>query len=250
MFILGSGFCTADTVYFNDVSRGPGDTLQIGGVMISAFENLPSGFAVGQVATLAGAGLGNTALGPADEVNNVTHYSPASTTYRMPDSVQWEGVSFTVDGFINSVTIQPVFRACTDAGVPLPEISNFYILFFGWQRMGAQSQYVNALSGNLMTYTRNDDGYLPGSSFSIAVFLDRPDFGSSALPFGTEHLDEGVKAEFGFRVVSLDYTPVPEPCSGAILAIGAIAVLLGRQRGTAHHPGRWGSVTASAGDGD
>ena len=223
LFILSASAVNGVTVNFGDATLGPSDSLQFGGVTVTGS---------GQVATVAGYGLGSTALGPADEVNNEIQYLPTQGAYRSPNSVQWEGVSFSVDGYFNSITILPVFRAYTDTGVLLPDQSNFWILFNNWNGTSSQSQYIDLSSGNSITFF-NDVSLRKFSSFSIAVFLDHPDLGTSTLPYSGTDLTEGVNVEEGFTVQSLDYTlttPTPEPTTFALMGLGFGAVLILRRK--------------------
>jgi hypothetical protein len=223
LLILYAPVVSGVTVNFGDATLGPSDSLQFGGVTVTGS---------GQVATAAGYGLGSTALGPADEVNNEIQYLPTQGAYRSPSSVQWEGVSFSVNGYFNSITILPVFRAYTDAGVLLPDQFNFWILFDNWNGTFSQSQYIDLSSGNPITFL-NDVSLGKFSSFSIAVFLDHPDLGTSTLPYSGTDLTEGVNVEEGFTVQSLDYTPTtatPEPTTLALVGLGLGVFLMFRRK--------------------
>ncbi len=214
--MLGSSGANAVTVYFNGADRGPADTLQIGGVMISGW--MGNGFGPttsDEVATVFGSGLGDALLGPAAEVNAEYQYLPTAGNYRSPSQMQDEAVTLSVDGSINSVTVQAVFRAYTDSGVLLPDQFPFHIMFEAVAAGGTQSEWLDPSSGNPITLV-NTSANGPFSTMTLAAFWDSP--ADNVFPYSTEDLSEGVNVEYGFTVLSLNYTPIPEPNPIAFVA--------------------------------
>ena len=93
---------SAVTVNFDNATLGPSAMLQMGGVTVTPYNNgNPSAVAGGQVETTAGYGLGNTTLGPGDEVDSEMQFLPTQSSYRNPGSIQLDGLQFSVDGTIN-----------------------------------------------------------------------------------------------------------------------------------------------------
>jgi hypothetical protein len=212
-----------DTINFNDANRGPGDSLQIGDVAVS-----PYGAAGGQVESAAGYGLGNTALGPGYEVDDVMNFLPTENNFRAPSSEVWSGLQFSVDGFINSITLLPVFQAYQN-GTLLPDQSSFYIAVISF---GDQEQLLNPSSGNPITFSGPDLNPLgtPISSLSLAVFFDMTDGNAGLLPYGQQDLSSTIDVQFGFTVVSMDITPAPEPATLALAALGLGSFLMFRRK--------------------
>jgi hypothetical protein len=212
-----------DTINFNDANRGPGDSLQIGDVAVS-----PYGEAGGQVESASGYGLGNTALGPGYEVENVMQFLPTENSSRSPSSEVWSGLQFSVDGFINSITLLPVFQAYQN-GTPLSDQCSFYIAVIA---MGSQEQWLDPSSGNPITLSGPDlnPHGIPISSLSLAVYYDMPGGDGSLLPYEQQDLSSTIDVQFGFSVQSMDITPAPEPAALALAALGLGTFLMFRRK--------------------
>src|SRR4051812_30663672 len=102
-------------VFFNDASRGPANSLSVGGVTITG-SNL---FNRGQPATVVGIGLGSARVGPMEFIDRQEHYLSGSTTPMSPWPM--EGLLLAVTGQINSVVLQPYFAIVgSDEAVFLP----------------------------------------------------------------------------------------------------------------------------------
>jgi hypothetical protein len=211
-----------DTINFNDANRGPGDSLQIGDIGVS-----PYGEDGGQVESAAGYGLGNTALGPGYQVENVMQFLPTENSARSPSSEVWSGVQFSVDGFINSITLLPVFKAYQN-GTLLTDQCSFYIAVIS--RFG-QEQLLDPSSGNPITLSGPDlNPYGSISSLSLAVYYDMPGGDGSLLPYERQDLSSTIDVQFGFTVVSMDITPAPEPTTLALAALGLGSLLIFRRK--------------------
>jgi len=212
---------SAVTVNFDNATLGPSDLLQMGGITVTPYDNgNPSAVAGGQVKTTAGYGLGNTALGPGDEVDSEMQFLPTQSSYRDPSSIQLDGLQFSVEGTINSITLLPVFRAYAN-GVLLPDQCSFFIYASGnWQ--GGQADGLDQSSGTPITLSGPNllDSYGPLSTLNLSVFLDMVGGNAGLFPYEQQDLSETVNVEFGFTVQSMDITPAPEPATVSITGLG------------------------------
>ncbi len=228
ILISGSSCANAVTVYFDDATRGPSDTLQIGGVTVSA-----NGFGLSssQVETVGGYGLGTTVLGPGDEVDGEYQYLPTQADTRQP-SWQQEAVTFSVDGSINSITLLPVFRAYAD-GVLLTDQCSFFFFAEGYGGggvQGTQADSIDPSSGNPIMFSGANLLSQNGSPSTLSLEVLFDNVAGEPFPYDYEDLSETVNVEFGFTVVSLDYTPAPEPASLSVVAFGIFGITLLRRR--------------------
>jgi hypothetical protein len=226
--ILGSGVASAKTVYFNDADRGPSDVLQIDGITVTHTDTgiLPT---VGQPMTDLGVGLGfDDGIGLVGEVDQQARWSVGESGF---DSLTGgDGLSFHVDGTINSITIMPVFRIFSGSGelMPIPDgldlefTSSPFLTGGGFPTMPANTSTPVTLYA--------PEG-LSGSVFSTFYLTPQsnysPDFWFGA--YRSDNLAEEQTLQWGFTVLSLDYTPAtpaPEPTTTVLLVFG-LPVLLG-----------------------
>jgi hypothetical protein len=190
----------ADTITFSDVDRSPSNPLVIGDVTISSGlwgDGLP--------ATVSDVGLGSALLGSFGVVDRIERYngsSPSSEAMRI--SMVRESLSLSmVNGTIDSVTIVPYFTVLEGAPVQLPfEIlsNEFYFT-------------LDPTNPNPLTIP-----YFHRTGFSLGVVGD---FGEE--PHFRQYLSDNgypdVTFDYGFTVLSMDYTPnnVPDPGSSLLL---------------------------------
>jgi hypothetical protein len=219
LLLSGGAVCKATTVYFNDADRGPAGTLQISGITITPY-------GAGQPTTVLGVGLGlDEGIGPMSEANQQAHWSAGMSAY---DSfATGGGLSFQVDGWINSITLAPVLRIYSGTGdlMPIPDGLNleFHVNFpFGeWPIIPVDSNAPVTLTD------------LFGMQPSTCLVTPQSSWGADAWfsSYRQDHLSEEQTIQWGFTVISVDYTPVPEPGAFWILAIGLIGLWCARQAG-------------------
>jgi hypothetical protein len=215
-FMMENSVAHATTVYFNDADRGPADTLQIGGVTISSTTSgLPSGS--GQPDTVFGIGLGlSSGLGPAGWAIEQAHFPVNSS--ELDTLVGGGGLSFQVDGLINSITIKPFLQSYSGSDEALTLPNNVLMEF----------TLVEGGPGNDLPLISNNGGAavnLSAKSEASTWYLtpqlnwDPSSWYSSCR---SDYLADEQTLQWGFSVVSLDYTPTPEPGTTTFLALGLI----------------------------
>lgn len=216
--IFLNGSANAITVYFDNANRGPSDTLQIGGITISGLT--PWG-PTGQPATVAGAGLGSATVGPINSVDWQVHFAQGS----FGDTSVSEGLRFSVDGVINSITIVPYYSLL---GSEEPLQFSFPIMIdprtFGsggvtylspdW--FNAATPYPSEITYNWAF--RNGDissfdiNLIPASEWGTPNVILYDYLAANNFPDAT--------FQFGFTIESLDYTPAPEPGTLSLAGLG------------------------------
>jgi hypothetical protein len=219
MFMLGSTVSNAETVNFDDADRGPSNVLQVAGITISRCD---FGWGLGQPETVLGSGLGSATLGPVDEVNGIMQYLPGDQygTY------EYEGLTFSANGPINSITIVPVFRAFTDSGVLLPDKHLFGI----WFASVYNDWYlIDPSVGNPITLVNPNPTFGDPPRNVPVSLLVQWDFGQHIIldDYRREHLSEGLTIECGFTILSLDY--IPEPGTSALLGMSLFGLWSARR---------------------
>jgi hypothetical protein len=211
--LVGAGV-QAGTVFFDDATRGPSETLLVGVVTITCN-------GAGQPATLFGTGLGlDAGIGPICEVDREIIWPAGSAS---PNSDHREsGILLTVDGWINSVTIVPQFRVSSSTQGPLPDRLPFQFL-----TLPPSPHYV-FVPTNVSLITLDLSLYE-----SPTFYLDiTANFGEAQYfaEFKSQHPAEDLTFQFGATIVSMDYTPVPEPSVFSFLLLGSLAVWFGRRK--------------------
>ena len=229
--LLGSAVCHGDTINFGEATHPPGDTLQVGAITISGSPVVAPG---GQPATIAGTGLGSATIGPADSIDRQMHF----TANGFPaDSDAIEGLTFSVDGHIDSITFTPQFFV---SGLGGPAQIPFQVMFYplalapGAVSSGPMSPTwitVNPANPGPVTYT----GIFASreySSFSLSLQ-------SSGNPSGDffsylqNHNFPDTTFQFGVRVDSISFTAsgVPEPSAFSLFGLGLLGLGWQRWRG-------------------
>lgn len=224
--VLGITASNAVTVSFDDANRAPSDLLQIEGVTITG----------DQVATVSGTGLGSGVLGSLGSVDRVMHYSAGQM---FPDRSQngssdwaWEGLQLSVDGHIDSVTVQPYFSVVgSAASVSLPfEMS---LLKGGNGLSGTSYQLVDPSQIQPVVFNFPDSEDFWVSSLTLQPTSD---FGQEMhfLDYRRQNSEEQTFM-FGFTIKSLDYTPdtslaVPEPNTTLFMCLGLLGLLFARRK--------------------
>jgi hypothetical protein len=214
--ILVSSSANAVTVYFDDANRGPSSLLQIGDVTVS-----------GQgLSTALGYGLGaDNGSGSAYGFNEVIQ------TYNWGDSPSGESgmAGISVPGIIDAITIVPFAQVFTESGVLLPDQPSFEMSC----DLDPGSPWRFVAPGAPVTFNRlPDSGQWQGSATAyVSLQNDYPPEFWLSLPVG-EYVD------FGFSVLSLDYTPTPapEPCAVRLVGLGLCGWLVSKLKLFRGHP--------------
>lgn len=230
-FSIGSG--KANEIIFDDLNRASSSGLQIGGVTISGFLD---GSAPAPVSTAAGHGLGlDGGLGATYEVNdNITWFPTAPGDFAGYLDQREGRITLTVAGIINSVSILPFARIYSASG-QLLSITPEFQMDIDWGSAvdgGPPYRTVDPTSGGTQTFSPYPlaVGGPEASTVNLSMSHDFPPefwLPSTVLP-------QGGIGEFGFSIVSIDYTPnasVPDPSStSALLGISLTAlVVVGRR---------------------
>lgn len=223
--MLGRNAASAETVYFNDADRGPSNVLQIDGITVT---HTGTGYppAIGQPTTVLGVGLGlNETVGPMGEANEQAHWPAGSSSYDV--AAGGDGLSFCVNGAINSITFMPFLRIFSGTGelMPVPDGLNLEFMSSPFLT-GSGFPIVPANTTIPVTLWALEGA--PGAGGSTCYLTPQPNW-SPDIWFGTyrsEHLAEEQTLQWGFSVISLDYTPagIPEPSSAILLLAGLIGL--------------------------
>ena len=213
---------SAVTVQFDDATRAPADSLLVDGVTVS------SGATAGMPATVQGMGLGSDLVGLAGAVDCQLHYG-AGNPFPDRQNGNSESLRLSVDGTINSITV--AFDPPTLSGMGTPLDLSFAVGLSYPGLFGSTLYHVVSPGDPSMTLT------LPAGDGNPSWV----EFGNSYEPgefvffdsYRHNHLSEDQTIQFGFSIVSLDYTPVPEPGLPGIASLGLLlmgAVRLGSWR--------------------
>ena len=208
-------------INFDDASYGPSETLDINGVSISTF-----GAPDGQPATVSGYGLGSSMIGPIYSVDRLESYNSSTLLPSLR-----EGLSFSVDGIINSITILPYF-SIMDSGettqlpfeigfTPIYENAITFIHYLG----------VDPADQSLLTINLYNDDIFQVHSLDITITSDFGEF-LYFRDYLEEHPDP-VTFQYGFIVKSLDYTPTyptPEPSIVLFFVVCLLALIVFKVR--------------------
>ena len=224
IFILGTTAANAETVYFNDMDRGPANVLQIGGVTVT---HTGTGSSSGQPTTVQGVGLGfDNGIGLPGEVDGQAHW-PAGQN-NADSFLGGDGLDFQVDGDIVSITIMPEMRIFSASGDLMPIPDNMELEFTS-SRLLQGGPYPEFSANTSMPITLSVSGGAILASCYLTPQMDwSPDYWFS--DYRQSNLAEEQTLQWGFTVISLDYNPVPEPGVANILMLGLFAFLFAGRR--------------------
>ncbi len=212
-------------VHFGDVTRGPSDILLIDGVTVcaGAFWSGPDP-QYGQPATVLGVGLGDALIAPSYTIDRQLSFEGGSLNHTTID----EELRISVTGTINSLTLVPYFSVLNqDEQVMFP----FDVHFQPKSGFPPLWMTVDPSNPSPFKYTFSPDGEMPSYLYFIGC-------GSDSYP-GTDAyiydylIAKGYPAmtfQMGFTITELDYTPIPEPSTFALLSISATSLLIFRRR--------------------
>ncbi len=219
VLVISSQNASAVTVYFNDADRGPATSLQIGDVTVSviAFASTTS------AATVAGQGLGlDGGMGQIyDFDEQITQINGDHVNYGYNDFQEPGLLELTVPGTIDSITLLPFARVYSPSGDLLPDQPQFDI----YCTLSFVSDHPQASPGMATTLYWNG----PGSVSTVDIGI-----GHNLPPDYWLNLDAGDTAELGFTILSLDYTPVPEPSAVCLFVAGSFALLYANRKRMKH----------------
>jgi len=235
IFALGACLADATTVYFNDASRGPADTLQIGPVAISDDTNgWGRNCHGGQPATVQGSGLGiNAGIGPVYEINQSMNISTAQGAPEAQDS--FEGINMSLDSpdmVINSITLVPDVSILGPGGnVPVPANFSFPMFVQLTADPSACDHWIAASSSSVTLYTA-PAGYQESSLNLVAHATDPDDNFGFEVDCASGVMETygltNITVVVGVAIGSLDYSVIPEPGANMLLGVGLLGLLWAR----------------------
>jgi hypothetical protein len=203
----------AISVDFGASNAGPANFCELGGVAVSGTTLWGPG---GEPVAIAGSGLGSTAVGTPDSVDRFMTFPAGNFN---PSVDLREGLQLTVDGRINSITIAPHFSVIGQA--PPAELS----FLVGIYTLSSPPTWININAPNPteIAYSAMFD-----TRDYSSVVINLEDGGTPGFNFfgylGENGTATDVSFQFGFTILSLDYTPTPapEPSVVALTALGAV----------------------------
>lgn len=226
----------AETLRFDDASHAPADSLQIGPVTISA--NQPGG--VFQPNTTLGLGLG--VAGPVGQTWSFDQQLSYEVGESFPSTTLREDrIRFTLDPDENlsfsSLLILP-YLTISGPGAPYADLPAYgFSIFVGLPFTGGGGvQIPTSALGQPTVIDLPYEIFLNNnqSIHTIELFLSTGmgsvDEGIFFSEFRDAYLDEAQTIQFGFTLISLDFEPIPEPSSFALLGLGALLLMLRRER--------------------
>jgi hypothetical protein len=223
--MLGCNMVSAETVFFNDADREPSNVLQMDGVTVT---HTGTGYqpAIGQPTTVLGVGLGlDETIGPMGEANEQVHWPAGSPFYDV--AAGGDGLSFCVNGAINSITIMPVLRIFSGTGELMPVPDDLNLEFMSSQYLTGGGFPILPANTTIPVTLWALEG-MPGSGSSTCYVTPQPNWSPDIWfeNYRSDHLTEEQTLQWGFSVISLDYTPagIPEPNSVALFLAGLLGV--------------------------
>lgn len=199
---------------FTQFGQGSGEVLDLGGVTVSAGSSggaLPSSSSQG----LGSALLGN--FGTVDRIESFT-YNSIGGSYS-GGGYSREALSLSVNGTINSVTILPYFTVTGSNGEDFMPFDVSYGGLFYHSVVSSEPTVIdvsNFLMSGLELGLVQNWGIQPRLSYAMS------------------YPGQDYTFQFGFSIVSLDYTPVPDAETTAILFGTALLAMIVIWRRLAH----------------
>jgi hypothetical protein len=217
----------ATFVDFTAATRGPANSMVIDGVTVAGDEGA-------LVSTMCGEGLGLVGVGFNSAIERILWWDEGDEFDHGAGQVRDGELSLSVDGTINSFTILP-FMKILDG--PQPDtLPGFEMSYRPWYPDQATTDYSNAMKPTdpptPVTFTFRQDRPLPVQIRDIGLYSD---FGQYIYfsEYRTKYNNPASTIQFGFSILSIDYTPtqpVPEPGTLTLLVPAALA-LWQRRRG-------------------
>jgi hypothetical protein len=203
-----------------------GDELFVGGATItgSSWTGLS-----GQPTTVQGLGLGSSTIGAGSSIDRQLHFSAGSFS---PDLDLSEGLSLSVNGRINSVTLVPEFTV----------VGTGEIIDLPFQAMLIPLAHTPGLPGtgplmpNWITFNPSDSAGITytglfGSDNISSFTINLTQAGDPVIGLYSFLEDRGfsdVTVQYSVRITSLDYSPsiasVPEPTAFSLMGLGLLAL--------------------------
>ena len=240
--MVGGAFVSEGaTVYFNDANRGPSGSLDIGGVTISTSAVVwTNGIGYSplntQTATTSGAGVGAVGMGPSDGINLLFHYSAGDSSY---DWMSGESASLTLDNpnlMITSVTVAPTVTATLGSLAPVAMQLPFTTFVLPASGGGPGSHELSSsapASFGVSFYNGPSSPFFITSEITLSSALNGMGDGFPAAQYRQQNLSDDLTLDYGFSIVSLDYTVVPEPGGATLLVLGLAGLVWKRRKSPA-----------------
>jgi hypothetical protein len=200
----------------------------IGGVTVSSFQipfQPPANY---QPTTVAGVGLGGSSVAPGYSVDARFHYSPGGLFTDSPVTGRTERLLFTVDGSITAFTVVPYRPFVVGSGDQV--MAPFSLEWEGPGILGHDLRQLTLTNLDPVTIEIHQQvSGVPFNSFALYNNVDSLQEGSF-FTYRMDHVDEEQTIQWGFTILSLDYTPVPEPGSAALFVVGGLAFWRARRK--------------------
>lgn len=234
--VLCASKAEAILVDFTQVTRAPSAILVIDGVTITAessFIDLGSS----SISTIKGVGLGVGGLLPSGSLDRLMELTITDENWLASgQDIREAQLTLAVDGEITAVTIQPYFTFLGPNGPePLPTFIMGYEIWTPGFVSLQMLQHVDVGSPTTFSFPFFPGSGVPGPNMirNIGVYDDWDATRIGLTGYMNQQGLTSVTAQFGFSIVSLEYTPrhVPEPTTLSLLALSGACLLLKRRHG-------------------